>query len=595
MDGTPNTKSLRLFHTGSSDPIYQLRADQDAAYQVNVRDLYHTSRGDPRFVYRLIIRQAQPDFALVTFPEPPRQNDQRVANPSGLSILPGGTAAVQVRLLPRDGFTGQVEVQATDLPSGVNAWPLTLSDQAREGTLVFHADEAAPHRAKSVRVTGRATAGDRQIVRTARAGTLVWGTDNVDQTPTVTRLTDDLVISVAEANPIPLAIRIGDEGSAETSFGGKIELPIQLTRTEGFTSEIELAAETLPKGIKVDNTKVTGSEGKLALSITDNQLAPGTYTFPLTAKIKAKRARNPQAIAFVEEEAAFVKQVLEQRTQHMNQMTAQRDEVNKAVAEAAAALAQAQQQQAAATQTAVAAITAQKQAVQVLQQALEAAERDATNVQAFDAITQAEKSVAETGQQRQEVAARIMAAASLVQQSEMGVKTAEQRRAVAEKELADAEQSRKRAEEQMAAADKRLADTKNANQPKDVEFWVYSTPVRVQVSKTPVDVFTPQTELGVASGSSIELPVSIRRRYGFDGDVTLKLFLPGGPQEISTTAVALGSGQSNAKLVVSVGQEVKDGTYPADLETIVTFNGVQSSDKMRLAIKVAAQQNVAAP
>ena len=116
---------------------YRFQADEDGTYLVSVTDQFNSSSDDPRLVYRLSVRAEQPDFQLVAFANPERHADEKITKPNGVSLLPGGSAVVRVRLLPRHGFNETVQVTASDLPHGVTAHPLTLNSRQREGFLIL--------------------------------------------------------------------------------------------------------------------------------------------------------------------------------------------------------------------------------------------------------------------------------------------------------------------------------------------------------------------------------------------------------------------------------------------------------------------------
>ena len=91
VQGRPNSRSTRRMFSGSGDARYRLVPDEDATYQVAVRDQYNTSTDDPRLVYRLCIHPERVDYRLLAFADPERNRDQRQAQPNGVSIMPGGT------------------------------------------------------------------------------------------------------------------------------------------------------------------------------------------------------------------------------------------------------------------------------------------------------------------------------------------------------------------------------------------------------------------------------------------------------------------------------------------------------------------------
>jgi hypothetical protein len=149
----------------------------------------------------------------------------------------------------------------------------------------------------------------------------------------------------------------------------------------------------------------------------------------------------------------------------------------------------------------------------------------------------------------------------------------------------DKEKRRQEAEQQRETAEKKLNEIKSANEPRDVEHVVYSSPVHIRVTRTPVDILISQREWSVAPGQTIEVPVSIRRKYGFQGQVELALAVPQA-SAVAASPVVLGTGQDHAKLVLTTAAETPSGVYAAVLESHLTFNKVVLLDKQQVSIKV---------
>ena len=172
------------FDTSTDDPNYRFTAGEDATYRLMVRDQFGTSRSDPRMVYRIAIRQAQPDFRLVAVsqsadaasaPKTPAAAAVTLGSPV---IRRGGTAMIQVNIDRLDDFKGEVLVSAEGLPPGVTCGVATIPGDGTSASLILAAAEDAAAWAGPIRIVGKATTDGKEIVRIARFGTVVWGTTN---------------------------------------------------------------------------------------------------------------------------------------------------------------------------------------------------------------------------------------------------------------------------------------------------------------------------------------------------------------------------------------------------------------------------------
>lgn len=179
------------FDTSHADANFKLTVSESGTYRVLVRDLYFQTRGNPSFLYRLAIRPPSPDFRLIAVAEGPRS--QQDANKVGVwspVLQRGGTQGVRVYAQRQDDFVGDIELNVEGLPAGVTCPGLTLGGDQTLGTLAFNATEDAAPWSGPLKITGRARINDKDITRTAAAGTVIWGSANRQESPVRARLSD---------------------------------------------------------------------------------------------------------------------------------------------------------------------------------------------------------------------------------------------------------------------------------------------------------------------------------------------------------------------------------------------------------------------
>src|SRR5205814_2976837 len=133
------------FDPTNDDPAYKFVAPEDGTYRLLVRDQFGDSRQEPSFVYRLAIREPQPDFRLVAYPtSPPPTQQQQLQTPlATASIRRGGTIALALVVQRRDEFDGEIAVSVEGLPAGVACPGAVLGGSVTEGSLVFVAADDA--------------------------------------------------------------------------------------------------------------------------------------------------------------------------------------------------------------------------------------------------------------------------------------------------------------------------------------------------------------------------------------------------------------------------------------------------------------------
>jgi hypothetical protein len=124
----------------------------DGTYRVVVRDVHR--HGGFRYVYRMTIDEAKPDFAL------------KMANDTYV-LTPGKPLEIPIAIERKNGFSGEIEVHATGLPEGVTSEVVkseAKGDSSKSVKVVLKS--ATGPVSAAFRVTGKSS-GDGAIERTA--------------------------------------------------------------------------------------------------------------------------------------------------------------------------------------------------------------------------------------------------------------------------------------------------------------------------------------------------------------------------------------------------------------------------------------------
>ncbi len=479
-DGKSQTKEVAFVDDGPKefqglivdqptlDPILRLKAPADGTYRVLIREQAVDSVPDPTAAYVLEIRAPRPDFDLLAMVVRPDRTDANKMLIGSTSLAAGGTVAIDLLLLRRDGFSGDVTVTAEDLPPGVTAVPVVISTKARRGVVVLQAADDAKPVEQPFRLVGRSTIGEEEINRTARPATLRWNVDNQQRQPHLVRRTDELRVAITN-DSAPVTVRPKEAKPWETARGGKLSIPIEVVHRAGSKGPLSLVPMAyppemkLPAELKVSEVKIAevkppegqpanapmppqASSGEVAVDI-DPKLTPGTYTVALQGVAKFSYARNPAATSRAKADAELVAAMAKERAAK----------------------------------------------VEASRQALTATEKQITDIQA-------------TGTQP---TAELVAA-----------------RDTARDALTAAEAALKAAEEERVKREKVAADTAAANAPKDIDVPVLLPPITVVVDESPVDMKIEPTDISVEAGGSVDCAVDVIRKHGFVGPISLEMQSP---------------------------------------------------------------------
>lgn len=574
-----------MFDTHSYDPSYRLQADEDATYRVLIKDNVG-SRSDPRSVYRLLIHKQQPDFHLVAYPEPARDNRNQIS-PRSLVLRRGGAAAMTVRVVRRNGFNGEVEITAEGLPRGVTCQGATIGGKVKRGWIVFQAADNAQAVAGPIRVTGKAKVDGKDVVREARGGAMLWGGQR--NQPIISRATRELTLAVIDSEQAPISIAAGDGKPIETAYGGKFEVPVKVTKRGEVKGNVKVEAVGLSRDWNAKAANV-GDNGKLTFELRSDDVPTGTYTLYFRGQFKARYNYNQDAVKKAEEEQEQAQAILKEWTDKANQTKGQRDQAVRDAQTAQNELNQAQQNMQNAEREEKDAANRVKEAEQKVAQAKKEADANKDDDGKKQALENAQKELTQRQTEQQDKAKKLEEANKKLEEAKKNNEAAQKSKQETETAYNEAEENRKKADGYKRQADARAKDVKNKNKPRDLDLFAVSSPVRIRVAEHPLKVTVKSPAGKVKQGEKLEIPVSIERLYGFTEKVDLQLELPGGAKGIGAKNISIDKGKKEAKIELSANADATPGSHTATIKLRHRFNNVNLEPSVPVTFEVEAAE-----
>ncbi len=218
---------------------FEWRAPADGEYRLRVRDLQHGSRGGPEFGYRLLVRQAQPDFQLSLSAE--------YAN-----VTQGSRTDLDLAVKRFGGFTGPIELSIAGLPDGVTFEPPQVAENQTSLKLVLKAiDDTRPTDA-TLRISGKGTIANQSVEHIANVASLGEATAAIANTVQLTvqhkpifKLTCNEAYQYGHRGTIyPYAMQIERLGG----FDGEIHLQLCERQVQDLDG-IEVVETLIPPGV----------------------------------------------------------------------------------------------------------------------------------------------------------------------------------------------------------------------------------------------------------------------------------------------------------------------------------------------------------
>jgi hypothetical protein len=522
-----NNKIGTDYDTSTDDPSYRFTAPDDGTYRVMIRDQFGDGRKDPSYVYRLAIRPLTPDFQLLSVGSQPvagNNNNNNNSPLSGITLRRGGSTLVNVTVNRMDDFKGDIQIAVEGLPEGITCRGAAIGGDVNSASLVFTATEAAAPWAGSVKIVGKAKVGDKDVARESRYGSMVWGSTNRQQQRPEFRLLRSFQISVADKEVEPAFVQIGEDKVYETALGGNVEIPVSVVRRGEFKEAIKLTAVGLPNELKPKEINLAGDAKEGKFELQVNQQNTKPGIYTFYMKGETKRK-------YVRNPDAEMRAGEEKK---------QIDEMIKQIGEQVKQL-----------------TTAKDTAVKA----------------AADAAKEVKD--AEKGDDNAKKAAADKA------------KAAEEAKTKAEADLKAAQDKVKQADDLKKQIDKRLDDAKKANAPKDVNFVLVSTPIKLKIDSAPYKLM-PSGTTAVKQGEKAPFTVKLERLYGFADSVDFTFDAPSGVNGLKVEKVTLKKEEGEAKFEVSAEKNAPPGEHTGTIRAKAKFNNMNVELSSPVVIKVEA-------
>jgi hypothetical protein len=263
-DPTTNTGK----EPANMDPHLVFRIEKPGRYIAAVRDAQF--RGDPAFVYRLILKEAAPDFSLKTI-----GTDD--------TLYRGRTNSLLVRVRRLEGWNSPVRVWADKLPPGVHADAVTAEPKNTPYTgtcgethyldganveLRFRVDPDAPLTQGQIVIHGEGAENGRQVSHVAKARYFRSRIRHIGDAEE-----DELRVTIADAPgaviDVPRSLTLGKDGS--------VELTAIVTRLDSAQEPLELSLESAGEGLSMQTVTVPADSTRAGVRVRATNKAIGEF------------------------------------------------------------------------------------------------------------------------------------------------------------------------------------------------------------------------------------------------------------------------------------------------------------------------------
>lgn len=291
------------YDAGSPDVNGKFEVKEDGTYRLQVRDLFGGTRSDPHAVYRLIVRQATPDFSLAAWAvHMTLRNGDRASLSKPMALRQGDARAFEVVVQRRDGFDGEINISMENLPQGVSAAGLKIGKGKTYGHLILTADEKAPRGFSLAKIIGKAVINGKEITRPVRLASMEWPVKDAKGDIPAPRLVADVPVSVTDSEQAPLTMAAAEDKVYEARAGETLKIPLKLAwRNEfnGTSIKVKAYGEGF-SAIKEFDIPLKATTHEAVIDLAALKITPGDYTFAFQSLGICKYRYNPAAVPLAE-------------------------------------------------------------------------------------------------------------------------------------------------------------------------------------------------------------------------------------------------------------------------------------------------------
>ncbi|MBN8419846.1 MAG: PPC domain-containing protein [Verrucomicrobia bacterium] len=300
------------YDAGSPDVNGKFVVKEDGTYRLQVRDLFGGTRSDANNVYRLIVRQATPDFSLAAWAvHMTLRNGDRAALSKPMALRAGESRAFEVAVQRRDGFDGEIEIGMENLPPGVSAAGLKIAKGKPFGHLILTASSDAKHGFSLANIVGKATVNGAVVTRPVRVASMEWPVKDAKGEIPAPRLMADVPVSVSDSEQAPLTIATAENKVFEAKVGETLKIPLKLTWRNDFNGT-SIKVKAYGEGfsaIKEFDIPLKAATFEAVIDLAALKIAPGDYTFAFQSLGICKYRYNPAAVPLAEAEQKKAEQL----------------------------------------------------------------------------------------------------------------------------------------------------------------------------------------------------------------------------------------------------------------------------------------------
>ena len=468
-------------------------------------------------------------------------------------VRPFGVAEIQVFAYRAPGFEAPIEIKVDGIPAGVSAHACVINGKSNHGTIVLTGDQNLKSGLARIKVTGTFVENGKEIVVPVGAAEIV--TNSIGNEPSESRLADSLLVITDSTVSYPGTIEVS-QTEYETAMGGIIQPKAKLIKNPKHTGSIlQGFVHGLPRTVTRNSNTIPDDGNTVDYRVEFRQgSTPGEYSAFVRgyfekntkrfekklAEVTAEQKRLSGEVQKVESEYRNVSRERQTLTSKISQQRSRNSQLASATRSAETAVANAErevnvaetnrkklQKDLAVASATVLSLTekmtleAKPEIKQKLADDLNKKKDEETAMKAR--LLGGVKSV-ETAK------TKLVAAQSKLKKAKVDEDTGKKTIASLNSQLMEKTDAEKRLSTERTLGqtlkreiDQELNLARQASRERRCRYLVYSKPIRIKVAEYPIELSVSKTEFALEQGQSEKIKVSLKRLFGYKGQVSIQL------------------------------------------------------------------------
>jgi hypothetical protein len=234
--------------THQADSYFTYKLPSTGTYYLHIGDVQNNGGKD--YAYQLRISQPMPDFELFV-------------TPSGMTIPNGGSAAINVSVIRKEGFNGEILLALKDTLSGIKLDGALIPADKDQIRLTISLMDTANQRIITPQLAGSGIVANTTLTRD------VIPVDEMMQAFSYKHLVpaQTIVLAITEKEDAKITPVLAFNEPIRIPAGGSVQLNMDITRQNNFQDKISIGLDNPPKGISAGEIQAAANDSLKTITI----------------------------------------------------------------------------------------------------------------------------------------------------------------------------------------------------------------------------------------------------------------------------------------------------------------------------------------